>query len=75
MLLAALVDYAEVILVQIGIVAIDFDHLRNKALAWSPFELHGHVQRIPDVGLDCAIGQVNPTLEDTTRESCESLLG
>ena len=75
MLLAALVDYAKVVLVQIGIVAIDFDHLRNKAPPWSPFELHDHVQRIPDVGLNSTIGQVNSALEDTTGESCEALLG
>ena len=75
MLLAALVDYAEVVLVQIGIVAIDFDHLGNKAPAWSPFELYNHVQRIPDVGLNSTIGQVNPALEDATSESREALLG
>ena len=32
--------FSEVVLVEIGIVAIDFDHLRNEAPAWSPFELH-----------------------------------
>ena len=70
MLLAALVDYAKVVLVQIGIIPIDFDHLRNKAPAWSPFKLHNHVQRIPDIGLDRSIGQVNSALEDATGESC-----
>ena len=70
-----LVDYAEVVLVQIGIVPLDFDHLRNKASAWSPFELHDHVQRIPDVGLDRSIGQVYSALEDATGESCEAMLG
>ena len=75
MLLAALVDYAEVVLVQIGIVAIDFDHLGNKAPAWSPFELHNHVQRISDVGLNGTVREVNPTLKNTARESCEALLG
>ena len=52
MLLAALVDYAEIVLVQIGIVAIDFDHLGNKAPAWSPFELHDDAKRISGIGLD-----------------------
>ena len=75
MLLAALVDYAKVVLVQIGIVAIDFDHLGNKAPAWSPFELHDNIHRIPDVGLDRSIGQVNSALEDATGESREALLG
>ena len=75
MLLAALVDYGEIVLVQIGIVAIDFDHFRNKAPAWSPFELDDHVQRVPDVGLNSSIGQVNSALEDATGESCEALLG
>ena len=75
MLLPALVDYAEVVLVQIGIVAIDFDHLGNKAPAWSPFELHNYVQRIPDVVLNSTIRQVNSALENATGESCEALLG
>jgi len=55
-LLTALVDYAEVVLVKIGIVAIDFDHLGNKASARSPFELNDNIHRIPDVGLDGSIG-------------------
>ena len=75
MLLTALVDYAEIVLVQIGIVTIDFDHLGNKAPAWSPFELHDNIHRIADVGLDRFIGQVNSALEDATGESCETLLG
>ena len=75
MLLAALVDCAEVVLVQIGIVAIDFDHLGNKAPAWSPFELHNNIHRIADVCLDRFIGQVNSALENATGESCEGLLG
>ena len=75
MLLAALVDYAEVVLVQIGIVAIDFDHLGNKAPAWSPFELHDNIHRIADVGLDRFIGQVNSALEEATGETREALPG
>jgi len=75
LLLAALVNYAEVVLVQVGIVAFDFDYLRNKPSAWSPFKLHDDVERIPDVGLNSTIGQVNSALEDATGESCETLLG
>ena len=75
MLLAALVDYAEVILVQIGIVAIDFDHLRKIASAWSPFELHDNIHRIADVGLDRFIGQVNSALEEATGKTREALPG
>src|SRR6266850_2841892 len=47
----------------------------KKAPAWSPLELHNHVQRIPDVGLNSTIGQVNSALENATGESCEGLLG
>jgi hypothetical protein len=43
LLLAALVDYAKVVLVHLGIIPIDFDHLRNESAAWSPFELHDDV--------------------------------
>ncbi|SRR5260370_11910595 len=66
LLLAGLIDYAEVVLVLIGVVTIDFDHFRNKASAWSQFELHDNVERISDVGLDGPIGQVNSALEDAT---------
>src|SRR5947207_1916050 len=75
LLLAALVDYAEIVLVQVGIVAIDFDHLGNKAPAWSPFELHDDAKRISGIGLDGPVGQVNSALENATGESCEGLLG
>ena len=75
MLLAGLIDDAEVVLVQIGIVAIDFDHLGNKAPAWSPFELHDDAKRISGIGLDGSVGQVNSALEDATGESREGLPG
>ena len=75
MLLPALVDHAEVVFVEIGIVAIDFDHLGNKAPAWSPFELHDDAKRISGIGLDGSVGQVNSALEDATGESCEALFG
>ena len=75
MLLAGFIDDAEVVLVQIGIVAIDFDHLGNKAPAWSPFELHDDAKRISGIGLDGSVGQVNSALEDATGESCEGLPG
>ena len=52
MLLAALEYYPEIVLVQIGIVTIDFDHLGNKAPAWSSFELHDDAKRISRIGLD-----------------------
>ncbi|MGC2104806.1 MAG: hypothetical protein WA647_06850, partial [Candidatus Acidiferrum sp.] len=66
-------NYSEVVLVQIGIVAIDFDHLGNKAPAWSSFELHDNIHRIADVGLDRFIGQVNSALEEATGETREAL--
>ena len=75
MFLAGLIDDAEVVLVQIRIVAIDFDHLGNKAPAWSPFELHDDAKRISGIGLNGAVGQVNSALEDATGESCEGLPG
>ena len=75
MVLAALIDHAEVVFVQVGVIAIDFDHLRNKASAWSPFELHDNIHRIADVGLDRFIGQVNSALEEATGESREALPG
>jgi hypothetical protein len=67
--------FSEVVLVEIGIVAIDFDHLRNEAPAWSPFELHDNAKQISGVGLDRSAGQVNSALENATGESCEGLLG
>ena len=50
----ALKDDAEVVLVEVGVIAIDFDDLRNKTSAWSAFELHDNVERISNVRLDRA---------------------
>src|ERR1700681_3542180 len=73
--LSLLVDCAEFVFVGIRVVPMDFEHLRNKAPAGPPFELHYNVERIADVALDCPIRQLDSTLKDATRKPGETLLG
>jgi hypothetical protein len=54
---------------------MDFEHLRNKAPAGPPFELHYNVERIADIALDGPIWQFDSTLKDATRKPSQTLLG
>ena len=73
--LTAPIDRVESVLVDVGIVPKDFDDLRDKTPAGSPFELDNHVHGIADVGLDRSVGQFDPALQDATGEPCEPLFG
>ena len=70
-----LVDGAEFVFVGVGVIPMDFEHLRNKAPAGPPFELHYNVERIADIALDRPIREFNSTLKDATRKPGETLLG
>jgi hypothetical protein len=70
-----LIDCAEFVFVGVGVIPMDFEHLRNKAPTGSPFELHYNVKRIADIALDGPIREFNPTLEDAARKPSETLLG
>ncbi len=74
-ILVFLVDRAEFEYVGVGVIAMDFEHLGNKAPAGPPFELHYDVERIADIALDGPIRQFNSTLKDATRKPSETLLG
>ena len=73
--LLPLVYCAEFVFVRVGVISMDFEHLRNKTPAGSPFELHYNVERIADIALDRPIREFNPALEDATRKPSETLLG
>jgi hypothetical protein len=52
MFLTLLVDGGEVVFVGVGVIPMDFKHLRNKAPTGPPFELNYNVKRIADIALD-----------------------
>jgi len=68
LLLWALIDGSEVVLVEIRVVSNDQHNLRNKTFARSSFELHDHVDGITDIRLDRSVREVNTTLKDAARE-------
>src|SRR6266404_3715342 len=61
------------VFILVGIVAVDFHDFGDEAAARAAFEVHDDVERIADVGLDGAVGQVHAALQDAAREPCESL--
>jgi hypothetical protein len=61
--------------VGIGVIPMDFEHLRNEAPTGPPFELHYNVEGIADIALDGPIREFDPTLENATRKPGETLLG
>src|ERR1700688_4985587 len=73
--LLPLVYLAEFVFVRVGVISMDFEHLRNETPTGSPFELHYNVERIANIALDRPIWQLDSTLKDTTRKPGETLLG
>jgi hypothetical protein len=61
------------VLIFVGIVAPDFDDFGDEAAAGAAFQVHDYVERIADVALNGAVGQIDAALQHTTRESGESL--
>ena len=68
------IDRAEVEQIGVGIVTVDLQHFGDETASRATVDLHDHVQRIPDICLDGAIGQFDTALQDTTCKACESLL-
>src|ERR1700719_1099007 len=73
--LVLLVYSGEFEFVGVGVISMDFEHLRNETPAGPPFELHYNVERIADIALDRPIREFDSTLKDTTRKPGETLLG
>src|ERR1700681_2395581 len=73
--LLPLVYRAEFVFIGVGVISMDFEHLRNETPTGSSFELHYNVERIADIALDRPIREFNPALEDATRKTSEPLLG
>src|ERR1700680_1592103 len=72
--LLPLIYRAEFIFVGVGVISMDFEHLRNETPAGPPFELHYNVERIADIALDGPIREFDPALKDATRKTGETLL-
>ena len=62
-----------VVFIVIGVVAADFHEFGDESSAGAAFEVHDDVQRISDICLDGAVGQVHATLQHAARESREAL--
>ena len=73
--LLPLIYRAEFVFVGVGVISMDFEHLRNETPTGPPFELHDNVKRIADIALDGPIREFNPTLKDAARKPSETLLG
>jgi hypothetical protein len=63
------VDHGEVKQVGVRIITIDFKNFGNEASSGTTFDLHNHVERIADIGLNGAKANVNP---DTTMATSDS---
>jgi len=61
------------VFILVGIVAVDFHDFGDEAAARAAFEVHDDVERIADVGLDGAIGEVHTALQYAAGESREAL--
>src|ERR1700756_890358 len=62
-----------VVLVPVGVVAVDLDDLGHEAPAGPPLEVNDDVHRVPDICLDGAVRNFDTALENATRESSQSL--
>jgi hypothetical protein len=61
------------VFILVRIVALDFHDFGDEAPAGAAFEMHDDVERIADVGLDGAVGEVHAALQYAARESREAL--
>ena len=68
------IDGAAIEEVRVGVVAVDFEDFGNEPPARSSFDVNHDVEGIADVGLDGAVRQFNPALQNAARESCQPLL-
>ena len=73
--LLPLVYRAEFVFVGVGVITMDREDLGNKASARAAVEVHYNVNRIADIALDGPVREFNPTLEDATRKTGDTLLG
>ena len=62
-----------VVLVPIGIVAVDFHDFGDKAPPRTTFEIHDDIDGITYVGFDGAIGQVHTALQNAARKPRKAL--
>jgi len=60
--------------VRIRVVSVDEQNFRNVSASRPALDMDDNVERISDVGLDGAIGEVHAALQDATREPREALL-
>jgi hypothetical protein len=61
------------VFILVRIVALDFHDFGDEAPAGAAFEMHYNVERIADVGLDGAVGEVHAALQYAAGESREAL--
>src|SRR6185437_11404172 len=57
----------------VRVVAVDVEDFGDEPSAWPALNLNDDVKRVADIGLDGAIGKLNPALKNAARESRESL--
>jgi hypothetical protein len=62
-----------VVLIAIGIVAVNFHDFGDEAPARPAFEVHNNIHGIADIGFDGAVGQVHTALQNAARESGQAL--
>src|SRR5882762_8127978 len=56
------IHHAIVEKIRVRIVVVDLHYFRNEAPARPPFNVNNDVERIADIGLDGAVGQLYPAL-------------
>jgi hypothetical protein len=62
------VNSGEVEEISVGIVTVDLEYFRDESSSRAAFDLHDHVQRIPDIRLDGTNAKVSPATTMATRE-------
>jgi hypothetical protein len=58
----------------VGVVSVDQEDFGNISAPRPPLDLDDHIKRIGNVGLDGPVRELDTTLQDTTRETRETLL-
>src|SRR6266851_1029432 len=60
--------------VRIRVVSVDQENLGNVSASWPALDMDNDIERIGNVGLNRAIGEVHTTLQNAAREPREALL-
>ena len=60
--------------VRIRVVSVDQENFGNVSASRTAFDMYHHVQGVGDVGLNRAVRQFEPALQDAAREPREALL-